>query len=70
MNDGISYCFHIRQSPTLWQNSAIMDFSLAEPLLLLADAFSGPEPAQIVLQEHCRDYHERGFDVSDELRLK
>ena len=48
-----------------------MLYTPAEPLMILAEVLSFTEPIEIVSEElNCRDYHERGFDVSEELRLK
>lgn len=40
-----------------------------EPLMILAEMLQVEETATPV-KEVCHDYHERGFDVSDELRQK
>lgn len=48
-----------------------MLYTPAEPLMILAEVLPCKEPIEIVSEEQdCRDYHERGFDVSEELRLK
>ena len=57
--------------PTLRLNTPLMLLSPEEPLMMLAEfLLVDTEAAPPREEEVCHDYHERGFDVSTELREK